>query len=62
MAVGNYCSKFSLVPTQKNRMMTERKALGWNVHGEWKAKSGHLESYIENQKIKPIFIIMLFQQ
>lgn len=50
------------MPTQKNRMMTERKALGWNVHGEWKAKSGHFESYIENQKIKPIFIIMLFQQ
>lgn len=49
---GNNGYKFSLVPTQDNRMMFEREALWWNVHGEWKAKSGHFESYIEDQKNK----------
>ncbi|MDV8151886.1 MULTISPECIES: AAA family ATPase [Acinetobacter calcoaceticus/baumannii complex] len=47
---GNNGYKFSLIPTQDNRMMFEREALWWNVSGDWRARSGHFESYISEQK------------
>ena len=49
---GNNGYKFSLIPTQDNRMMFEREALWWNVHGDWRARGGHFESYIAEQKNK----------
>jgi predicted ATPase len=42
--------KFQLIPTQDNRMMFSREALWWNQHGDWRAKSGHFETYVEDQK------------
>ena len=38
---------FSLRPTQDNRMMFFHEALWWKVHGDWRAASGHFESYAE---------------
>ena len=47
---GNNGYKFQLKPTQDNRMMFERESLWWNLHGDWRPKSGHFESYAEQQK------------
>ncbi|CAH1903766.1 Chromosome segregation protein SMC [Candidatus Nitrotoga sp. HW29] len=49
---GNNGYKFSLRPTQDNRMMFSRECLWWNVHGDWGPHSGHFESYLEGQKEK----------
>jgi predicted ATPase len=43
-----YC--FTLQPTQDNRMMFAHEALWWNQHGDWRAHSGHFETYVEEQK------------
>jgi predicted ATPase len=47
---GNNGYKFKLTPTQDNRMMFSRECLWWNMHGDWRAQSGHFESYVEEQK------------
>ncbi len=47
---GNNGYRFTLRPTQDNRMLFYREALWWNVHGEWRPRSGHFESYAESQK------------
>lgn len=47
---GNNGYKFSLMPTQDNRLMFSRECLWWNMHGDWNAKTGHFESYAESQK------------
>lgn len=47
---GNNGYKFSLKPTQDNRMMFSRECLWWNMHGDWRPHSGHFESYVEAQK------------
>ena len=47
---GNNGYRFKLKPTQDNRMMFSHEALWWNVSGEWRAASGHFESYAEAQK------------
>jgi predicted ATPase len=47
---GNNGYKFSLQPTQDNRLMFARECLWWNMHGDWNPKSGHFESYVESQK------------
>ena len=47
---GNNGYKFRLKPTLDNRMMFSREALWWNMHGDWQARSGHFESYVEDQK------------
>jgi len=44
--------KFTLEPTQDNRMMFAREALWWNKHGDWHPKSGHFESEVESQKLR----------
>lgn len=49
---GNNGYKFTLQPTQDNRMMFSRECLWWNVHGDWHAKGGHFESYANTQKNK----------
>jgi len=52
---GNNGYKFTLVPTQDNRMMFSHEALWWNLHGDYRAKSGHFESYAETQKGTPVY-------
>lgn len=47
---GNNGYKFKLKPTQDNRMMFSHEALWWNVHGDWRPRSGHFETYVEEQK------------
>jgi predicted ATPase len=47
---GNNGYRFTLRPTQDNRMLFFHEALWWNVIGEWRPASGHFESYAESQK------------
>lgn len=49
---GNNGYKFSLKPTQDNRMMFTRECLWWSEHGDWHPASGHFETYAEEQKRK----------
>ncbi len=49
---GNNGYRFTLRPTQDNRMMFVREALWWNQHGDWRPASGHFETYAEEQKRK----------
>ncbi len=41
---GNNGYKFSLKPTQDNRMMFAHEALWWNMMGDWHPVSGHFET------------------
>ncbi|WP_248800986.1 AAA family ATPase [Pseudomonas sp. MWU13-2105] len=47
---GNNGYTFTLVPTQDNRMMFSHEALWRNLYGDYRAESGHFESYAETQK------------
>ncbi len=47
---GNNGYKFSLEPTQDNRMMYATEALLWNVTGERSVGSGHFESQAEKER------------
>lgn len=47
---GNNGYRFTLEPTQDNRMMFSKEALWWNVHGDWRPKYGHFETYVESAK------------
>lgn len=47
---GNNGYRFTLRPTQDNRMVFANEALWWNQHGDWRPRSGHFESYAEEQK------------
>jgi len=47
---GNNGYKFTLGPTQDNRMMFQQECLWWNVSGPWRSHSGHFETYVEEQK------------
>jgi predicted ATPase len=49
---GNNGYKFTLAPTQDNRIMFSRESLWWNMHGDWRPQSGHFESYAESAKGK----------
>ncbi len=49
---GNNGYRFTLRPTEDNRMMFSREALWWNQHGDWRPRSGHFETYAEEQKRK----------
>lgn len=49
---GNNGYRFNLRPTQDNRMMFGYEALWWNQHGDWRPRSGHFETYAEEQKSK----------
>lgn len=52
---GNNGYKFSLKPTQDNRMMFSRECLWWNMKGDYHSESGHFESYVEKQKRTNIY-------
>ncbi|WP_337882650.1 AAA family ATPase [Chromobacterium haemolyticum] len=41
---GNNGYRFTLRPTQDNRMMFFQEALWWNMHGNWHPGSGHFET------------------
>ncbi|MGE8568868.1 MAG: AAA family ATPase [Achromobacter sp.] len=47
---GNNGYRFTLRPTQDNRMMFAHEALWWNYRGEWRPSSGNFETYVEDQK------------
>jgi predicted ATPase len=47
---GNNGYRFTLRPTQDNRMVFAHEALWWNMHGDWRPASGHFETYAEQQK------------
>lgn len=47
---GNNGYRFTLRPTQDNRMMFASEALWWNQYGNWHPRSGHFETYVEEQK------------
>ncbi len=47
---GNNGYRFTLRPTQDNRMMFYREALWWNVHGDWHPASGHFETNYKERK------------
>lgn len=49
---GNNGYRFTLKPTQDNRLMFLQEALWWNLRGDWLPASGHFESYTEEQKGK----------
>lgn len=49
---GNNGYRFTLAPTQDNRMMFAYECLWWNMYGDWRPHSGHFESYVESQKGK----------
>jgi predicted ATPase len=47
---GNNGYRFTLRPTQDNRMMFAHEALWWNMSGDWRPASGHFETYADEQK------------
>ena len=47
---GNNGYKFTLEPTQDNRMMFASEAFWWNVRGDWDLGKGHFETAAETQK------------
>jgi predicted ATPase len=50
MYFGSNGYRFTLKPTQDNRMMFAYEALWWDQHGDWRPHSGHFETYVEEQK------------
>jgi predicted ATPase len=53
---GNNGYRFTLRPTQDNRMMFYHEALWWNMRGEWHPASGHFETkYKEKRQYGPIW-------
>ena len=42
--------KFTLEPTQDNRMMFGEESLWWNMRGDWNIGSGHFETLVESQR------------
>lgn len=47
---GNNGYRFTLRPTQDNRMVFAHEALWWNQHGDWRPRVGHFETYAHEQK------------
>ena len=47
---GNNGYKFSLEPTQDNRMMFSRECLWWNMSGDSQFHSGHFETYFSSKR------------
>ncbi len=47
---GNNGYRFTLRPTQDNRMMFYREALWWNVSGDWHPASGHFETNYKGKR------------
>lgn len=49
---GNNGYKFTLEPTQDNKMLFSSENFWWNIRGDWSIGSGYLESEAEKQKEK----------
>lgn len=47
---GNNGYRFTLQPTQDNRMMFAHEALWWNLKGDWHPASGHFETNYKERK------------
>lgn len=47
---GNNGYKFTLEPTQDNRMMFAEENFWWNIRGDWSISSGHFETEVESQR------------
>lgn len=47
---GNNGYRFTLRPTQDNRMMFFHEALWWNMRGDWHPASGHFETNYKERK------------
>lgn len=47
---GNNGYRFTLLPTQDNRMVFANEALWWNVKGDWHPGSGHLETKFKDRQ------------
>jgi len=47
---GNNGYKFTLEPTQDNRLMFAAENFWWNMKGDWWVGSGHFETEVESQK------------
>lgn len=47
---GNNGYKFTLEPTQDNRMMFAEENFWWNLKGDWKISSGHFESEVDSRR------------
>ena len=47
---GNNGYRFTLRPTQDNRMLFYREALWWNMRGEWHPASGHFETIFKEKQ------------
>lgn len=52
---GNNGYRFTLQPTQDNRMMFKHEALWWNVSGDFQPRSGHFETYVEQKKRSSVY-------
>lgn len=46
---GNNGYKFTLQPTQDNRMVFGHEALFWNLHGDWRPGAGHFETRFDER-------------
>lgn len=51
----NNSYRFTLRPTQDNRMLFVHEALWWNSREEWRTAGGHSESFAESHKGKPVY-------
>lgn len=49
---GNNGYKFTLEPTQNNRMMFAEENFWWNMRGDWNIGAGHFETDVESQKLR----------
>ena len=47
---GNNGYRFTLKPTQDNRMLFQNEALWWNMRGEWHPTMGHFETAYKERK------------
>ncbi|MDR0674094.1 MAG: AAA family ATPase [Zoogloeaceae bacterium] len=47
---GNNGYRFTLRPTQNNRMMFQQEALWWNMRGNWHPATGHFETVYKEKK------------
>jgi len=49
---GNNGYKFTLEPTQDNRMMFAEENFWWNMLGDWNIGAGHFETDVESKKLR----------
>ena len=47
---GNNGYRFTLCPTQDNRLMFQQESLWWNMKGNWRPSTGHFETVYQEKK------------